>query len=135
MKPAEQTPLSVLRLAEILAEAGLPDGVVNVVTGFGKTAGAALAAHPGVDKIAFTGSTEVGKMIVHAAAGNLKKVSLELGGKSPNIVFVDADMQAATAGAASAIFFTDGQCCRVAGSGSSSRTSTSTTLSRVSSKS
>jgi phenylacetaldehyde dehydrogenase len=115
MKPAEQTPLSVLRLAEILSEAGLPDGVVNVVTGFGETAGAALAAHPGVDKIAFTGSTEVGKMIVHAAAGNLKKVSLELGGKSPNIVFGDSDLPAATAGAASAIFFNHGQCC-VAGS-------------------
>jgi phenylacetaldehyde dehydrogenase len=115
MKPAEQTPLSVLRLAEIFAEAGLPDGVVNVVTGFGETAGAALAAHPGVDKIAFTGSTEVGKSIVHAAAGNLKKVTLELGGKSPNIVFGDADMEAATAGAASAIFFNHGQCC-VAGS-------------------
>jgi phenylacetaldehyde dehydrogenase len=115
MKPAEQTPLSVLRLAEIFAEAGLPDGVVNVVTGFGETAGAALAAHPGVDKIAFTGSTEVGKSIVHAAAGNLKKVSLELGGKSPNIVFGDADIAEATAGAASAIFFNHGQCC-VAGS-------------------
>jgi len=115
MKPAEQTPLSVLRLAEIFAEAGLPAGVVNVVTGFGETAGAALAAHPGVDKIAFTGSTEVGKSIVHAAAGNLKKVTLELGGKSPNIVFGDADMEAATAGAASAIFFNHGQCC-VAGS-------------------
>ena len=115
MKPAEQTPLSVLRLAEIFAEAGLPDGVVNVVTGFGETAGAALAAHPGVDKIAFTGSTEVGKSIVHAAAGNLKKVTLELGGKSPNIVFGDADIEEATAGAASAIFFNHGQCC-VAGS-------------------
>jgi phenylacetaldehyde dehydrogenase len=107
--------MSVLRLAEILAEAGLPDGVVNVVTGFGETAGAALAAHPGVDKIAFTGSTEVGRLIVHAAADNLKKVSLELGGKSPNIVFGDADIETATAGAANAIFFNHGQCC-VAGS-------------------
>jgi phenylacetaldehyde dehydrogenase len=115
MKPAEQTPLSVLRLAEVFAEAGLPDGVVNIVTGFGETAGAALAAHPGVDKIAFTGSTEVGKSIVHAAAGNLKKVTLELGGKSPNIVFGDADIEEAIAGAASAIFFNHGQCC-VAGS-------------------
>src|ERR1700722_20154296 len=115
MKPAEQTPLSVLRLAEIFAAAGVPDGVVNVVTGVGETAGAALAAHPGVDKIAFTGSTEVGKSIVHAAAGNLKKVTLELGGKSPNIVFGDADIAEATAGAASAIFFNHGQCC-VAGS-------------------
>src|SRR5207344_2629849 len=84
---AEQTSLTALRLAELIAEAGLPDGVVNVVTGFGETAGAAAAAHPAVDKVAFTGSTDVGKLIVHAAAGNLKKVSLELGGKSPNIVF------------------------------------------------
>jgi phenylacetaldehyde dehydrogenase len=93
----------------------MPSGVVNVVTGFGETAGAAIAAHPGVDKVAFTGSTEVGKLIVHAAAGNLKKVSLELGGKSPNVVFADADLSSAIAGAASAIFFNHGQCC-VAGS-------------------
>src|SRR6266496_3743380 len=91
LKPAEQTPLTALRLAGLMAEAGLPDGVVNVVPGFGETAGAALAAHDGVDKVAFTGSTEVGKLIVRAAAGNLKKVSLELGGKSPNVVFDDAD--------------------------------------------
>ena len=84
LKPAEQTPLSALRLGELIQEAGIPDGVVNIVTGFGETAGAALAAHPDVDKVAFTGSTEVGKLIVKAAAGNLKKVSLELGGKSPN---------------------------------------------------
>jgi phenylacetaldehyde dehydrogenase len=115
LKPAEQTPLSALRLAELIAEAGVPDGVVNVVTGFGETAGAALAAHDGVDKVAFTGSTEVGKLIIHAAAGNLKKLTLELGGKSPNIVFSDADPDAAIAGAASAIFFNHGQCC-VAGS-------------------
>jgi phenylacetaldehyde dehydrogenase len=89
--------------------------VVNVVTGYGETAGAALAAHKGVDKIAFTGSTEVGRLIARAATGNLKKVSLELGGKSPNIVFSDADPQAAIAGAANAIFFNHGQCC-VAGS-------------------
>jgi phenylacetaldehyde dehydrogenase len=114
LKPAEQTPLTALRLAELIAEAGVPDGVVNIVTGFGETAGAALAAHPDVDKVAFTGSTEVGKLIVHAAAGNLKKVSLELGGKSPNIVFADADASA-VAGAANAIFFNHGQCC-VAGS-------------------
>jgi len=114
LKPAEQTPLTAVRLAGLLAEAGVPDGVVNVVTGFGETAGAALAAHPLVDKIAFTGSTEVGKLIVHAAAGNLKKVSLELGGKSPNIVFDDASPEA-VAGAANAIFFNHGQCC-VAGS-------------------
>jgi phenylacetaldehyde dehydrogenase len=114
LKPAEQTPLTALRLAELIAEAGVPDGVVNVVTGFGETAGAALAAHNLVDKVAFTGSTEVGRLIVHAAAGNLKKVSLELGGKSPNIVFEDAS-PAAVEGAANAIFFNHGQCC-VAGS-------------------
>jgi phenylacetaldehyde dehydrogenase len=111
LKPAEQTPLSALLLAELIAEAGFPDGVVNVVPGYGETAGAALAAHPDVDKIAFTGSTEVGKLIVQAATGNLKKVSLELGGKSPNIVFDDADMKSTIPGAASAIFFNHGQCC------------------------
>jgi len=111
LKPAEQTPLTALRLGELVLEAGFPEGVVNVVTGFGETAGAALAAHPGVDKIAFTGSTEVGKLIVTAAAGNLKKVSLELGGKSPNIVFADADMTTAIPGAANAIFFNQGQQC------------------------
>jgi phenylacetaldehyde dehydrogenase len=115
LKPAEQTPLSALRLAELVTEAGFPPGVVNVVTGFGETAGAALAAHPGVDKVAFTGSTEVGKLIVQAAAGNLKKVSLELGGKSPNVVLADADLDLAIDGAANAIFFNHGQCC-VAGS-------------------
>ena len=114
LKPAEQTPLTALRLAQLIAEAGVPDGVVNVVTGFGETAGAALAAHNDVDKVAFTGSTEVGRLIVHAAAGNLKKVTLELGGKSPNIVFEDA-MDGAIEGAANAIFFNHGQCC-VAGS-------------------
>jgi phenylacetaldehyde dehydrogenase len=92
-------------------EAGFPEGVVNIVPGFGETAGAALAAHPDVDKIAFTGSTEVGKLIIHAAAGNLKKVSLELGGKSPNIILDDADIDAAIPGAASAIFFNQGQTC------------------------
>ena len=112
LKPAEQTPLSALRLGELILEAGIPEGVVNIVTGLGETAGAALAAHPDVDKVAFTGSTEVGKMIVRAAAGNLKKVSLELGGKSPNIIFKDAsNLDAAIAGAASAIFFNHGQCC------------------------
>jgi phenylacetaldehyde dehydrogenase len=110
LKPAEQTPLSALRLGELMQEAGLPPGVVNIVTGFGD-AGAALAAHDGVDKVAFTGSTEVGKLIVKAAAGNLKKVSLELGGKSPNVVFADADREAAIAGAANGIFFNHGQCC------------------------
>ena len=111
LKPAEQTPLSALRLGELIEEAGFPPGVVNIVTGYGETAGAALAAHPDVDKVAFTGSTEVGKLIVQAAAGNLKKVSLELGGKSPNIVFGDADLEMAIPGAASAIFFNHGQCC------------------------
>jgi phenylacetaldehyde dehydrogenase len=115
LKPAEQTPLSALLLAQLIQEAGIPDGVVNVVTGFGETAGAPLAAHDGVDKVAFTGSTEVGKMIVQAAVGNLKKVTLELGGKSPNVVFADADPEASVAGAANAIFFNHGQCC-VAGS-------------------
>jgi phenylacetaldehyde dehydrogenase len=111
LKVAEETPLSALRLGEILQEAGLPPGVVNIVTGFGETAGAALAAHPGVDKVAFTGSTEVGKLIVKAAARDLKHVSLELGGKSPNIVLKDADLESAIPGAASAIFFNHGQCC------------------------
>ena len=111
LKPAEQTPLSALRLGELIMEAGFPDGVVNIVPGYGETAGAALAAHPDVDKCAFTGSTEVGRLIVKAAAGNLKKVSLELGGKSPNIVFKDADLNTAIPGAASAIFFNHGQCC------------------------
>jgi phenylacetaldehyde dehydrogenase len=115
LKPAEQTPLTALRLAELVAEAGVPDGVVNVVPGFGETAGAALAMHPDVDKVAFTGSTEVGKLIVAAAgASNLKKLTLELGGKSPNIVFDDAE-DGAVEGAANAIFFNHGQCC-VAGS-------------------
>lgn len=112
LKPAEQTPLSALRLGELLLEAGLPEGVVNIVTGYGETAGAPLAAHEQVDKIAFTGSTEVGKLIVQAAAGNLKKVTLELGGKSPNIIFKDAaDLESAISGAANAIFFNHGQCC------------------------
>ncbi len=112
LKPAEQTPLSAIRLAELALEAGLPEGVLNVVTGYGETAGAALASHDDVDKIAFTGSTEVGKIIVRAAAGNLKKVTLELGGKSPTVVFKDvADVDAAIQGAANAIFFNHGQCC------------------------
>ena len=111
LKPAEQTPLSALRLGELILEAGFPAGVVNIVPGFGETAGAALAVHPDVDKIAFTGSTEVGKIILKAAAGNLKKVSLELGGKSPNIIFADTDVSAAIKGGAAAIFFNHGQCC------------------------
>ena len=110
LKPAEQTPLSALRLGELILEAGFPEGVVNIVPGYGE-AGAALAAHPDIDKVAFTGSTEVGKSIVGAARGNLKKVSLELGGKSPNIIFRDADLSTAIPGAASAIFFNQGQVC------------------------
>jgi phenylacetaldehyde dehydrogenase len=110
LKPAEQTPLSALYLGQLLLEAGLGAGVVNIVTGFGD-AGAALAAHDDVDKVAFTGSTEVGRLVVAAAAGNLKKVSLELGGKSPNVVFADADLDAAVIGAANGIFFNHGQCC------------------------
>jgi phenylacetaldehyde dehydrogenase len=111
LKVAEQTPMSALRLAELIDEAGFPPGVVNILTGYGEAAGAPLAAHPLVDKVAFTGSTEVGKLIVQAAAGNLKKVTLELGGKSPAIVFPDADLDKAIAGTASAIFFNQGQCC------------------------
>jgi phenylacetaldehyde dehydrogenase len=111
LKPAEQTPLTALRLGELIQEAGFPDGVVNIVPGFGETAGAALASHSGVDKIAFTGSTEIGKLIAKAATENLKKVSLELGGKSPNVVFADADLNAAIPGSASAIFFNQGQIC------------------------
>lgn len=112
LKPAEETPLSALRLGQLILEAGFPPGVVNIITGFGETAGAPLAAHPDVDKVAFTGSTEVGKLIVRAAGeSNLKKVTLELGGKSPNVVFADSDIDSAIAGAASAIFFNHGQCC------------------------
>ncbi|MET0399522.1 MAG: aldehyde dehydrogenase family protein [Longimicrobiaceae bacterium] len=111
LKPAEQTPLTALELARIGEEAGLPPGVLNVVPGFGETAGAALVAHPDVDKIAFTGSTAVGKLIQREAAGTLKKVSLELGGKSPNIVLADADVDAAVKGATMGIFYNTGQAC------------------------
>jgi len=111
LKSAEQTPLSAFKLAELFEEAGFPAGSVNIISGFGETAGAALAAHPAVDKIAFTGSTEVGKLIVKAATGNLKKVTLELGGKSPVIVLPDADLDAAGAGAAAGIFYNQGQVC------------------------
>lgn len=111
LKPAEQTPLSVLRLAELIAEAGIPAGVVNVVTGFGETAGAAIVAHRGIDKIAFTGSTQVGRRIVQACASDLKRVSLELGGKSPIIVFPDISREMAIQGAAGAIFGNAGQNC------------------------
>ncbi|MCW2515417.1 MAG: putative aldehyde dehydrogenase [Mycobacterium sp.] len=110
LKPAEQTPLTAILLAEVIAEVGLPSGVVNVVTGFGDV-GAALSSHPDVDKVAFTGSTEVGKKIVTAAAGNLKKVSLELGGKSPQVVFADADLASAVPGVASGFLFNHGQAC------------------------
>jgi len=111
LKPAEQTPLTALRLGELILESGFPPGVVNIVPGFGETAGAALAAHPNVDKIAFTGSTEVGRLIARAATGNLKKVSLELGGKSPNVIFADADLERAIPGSAAAIFYNQGQSC------------------------
>jgi phenylacetaldehyde dehydrogenase len=111
LKPAEQTPLSVLRLAELIAEAGWPEGAVNVCPGYGETAGAALVEHPDVDYIAFTGSTVVGKQIASRAADHVKHVSLELGGKSPNIVFDDADLDAAVAAAANAIFYETGQVC------------------------
>ncbi|AKH42237.1 acyl-CoA reductase-like NAD-dependent aldehyde dehydrogenase [Altererythrobacter atlanticus] len=111
LKPAEQTPLTAVILAELLQEAGFPAGVVNVVTGYGETAGAALAAHPGVDKISFTGSTQVGKSIVRASTGNLKRVSLELGGKSPVVIFEDADLEKAIPAAAAGIFGNSGQVC------------------------
>src|SRR2546421_7004679 len=112
LKPSEETPLSALLLGELLQEAEIPDGVLNVLPGRGEDAGARLAAHPDVDKIAFTGSTEVGKLIAKASAeSNLKRVSLELGGKSPNIVFADADLSRAVSGAFFGIFFNQGQVC------------------------
>src|SRR2546427_3784908 len=112
MKPAEQTPLTALRVGELLLEAGFPEGVVNLLPGYGPTAGAAIARHMDVDKVAFTGSTEVGHLIMkNAAETNLKRVTLELGGKSPNIVFADADMDEAIEGAHFALFFNQGQCC------------------------
>ena len=111
LKPAEQTPVTALELGKLIQEAGFPEGVVNIVPGYGETAGAALASHAGIDKIAFTGSTEVGKLIAKAAAENLTKVSLELGGKAPNIVFADADMDQAVNGAMMGIFYGQGQVC------------------------
>jgi len=111
LKPAEQTPLPALAFGQLTLDAGLPAGVVNIVTGFGPTAGAAIARHPAIDKVAFTGSTSVGKEILHAAAGNLKHVSLELGGKSPNIIFDDANMELAVTGSATGIFRNQGQVC------------------------
>jgi aldehyde dehydrogenase (NAD+) len=112
LKTAEQTPLSALRVGELIIEAGFPPGVVNILSGYGPTAGAAIAQHMDIDKVAFTGSTEVGHLVMEAAAkSNLKRVTLELGGKSPNIVFADADMDQAIEGAHNALFFNQGQCC------------------------
>lgn len=112
MKTAEQTPLSALRVGELIVEAGFPPGVVNILSGYGPTAGAAISRHMDIDKVAFTGSTEVGHLIMEAAAkSNLKRVTLELGGKSPNIVFADADMDKAIALSHEALFFNQGQCC------------------------
>jgi aldehyde dehydrogenase (NAD+) len=112
LKPAEQTPLSALRIGELILEAGFPEGVVNILPGFGETAGAAIANHMDIDKVAFTGSTEVGHLILQAAGrSNLKRVSLELGGKSPNIVFADADMPQAIEGSHMGLFFNQGQVC------------------------
>jgi aldehyde dehydrogenase (NAD+) len=112
LKPAEQTPLTALRIGELILEAGFPEGVVNILPGYGPTAGAAIARHMDVDKVAFTGSTEVGQLVMKAAAeSNLKRVTLELGGKSPNIIFADADMDQAVEGSHFALFFNQGQCC------------------------
>ena len=111
LKPAEQTPLTALRLGELIMEAGLPEGVLNIITGFGPGAGSSIAEHPEIDKVAFTGSTEVGKIILKASAGNLKKVSLELGGKAPNIIFPDADLDQAVPTAMMGVFFNSGQVC------------------------
>ena len=111
LKPADETPLTALRLGQLCLEAGIPAGVVNIVTGTGAVAGAALAGHPGIDKVAFTGSTPVGKMIGHAAVDNMTRFSLELGGKSPVIVLDDTSLDTAAAGAAGAIFFNQGQVC------------------------
>jgi aldehyde dehydrogenase (NAD+) len=112
LKPAEQTPLSALRVGELAMEAGFPEGVINIVPGFGETAGAAVSEHYDIDKVAFTGSTEVGKLIMQAAGRtNLKRVTLELGGKSPNIIFADSDLDQAVEGSHFALFFNQGQCC------------------------
>ncbi|HEX7877385.1 MAG TPA: aldehyde dehydrogenase family protein [Sphingobium sp.] len=115
IKPSELTPLSTIRIGELMQEVGFPDGVVNIVNGYGHTAGQRIAEHPGIGKVAFTGSTSTGRRIVEASAGNLKKVQLELGGKGPNIVFADANIPAAVGGSAFAIFHNQGQAC-IAGS-------------------
>jgi len=111
LKPAEQTPLTAIRLGELICEIGLPDGVFNLLTGFGPGAGSSIAEHPDIDKVAFTGSAEVGRLILHASEVNLKKVSLELGGKSPNIIFPDAEMEAAVPNAMMGVFYNSGQVC------------------------
>lgn len=111
MKPAEQTPLSCLRMARLAQKAGIPDGVINVVPGYGPTAGAAIVAHPGVDKVAFTGEMSTAQTIMREAAATLKRLTFELGGKSPNVVFADADLDAAVEGAHFALYFNQGQCC------------------------
>ena len=111
MKPAEQTPLTCLRMARLAQKAGIPDGVINVVPGYGPTAGAAIVKHPGVDKIAFTGEYKTAQIIMRDAADTLKRLTFELGGKSPNIVFADADLDAAVAGAHFGLYFNQGQCC------------------------
>jgi len=111
LKPPEQTPLTSLEIPKILEEAGLPAGVLNVLTGFGETCGAPLVAHPKVDKVGFTGSKDVGKMIMRSGADTLKRVTLELGGKSPNIVFADAEFDAAIEGSANGIFWNQGEIC------------------------
>jgi aldehyde dehydrogenase (NAD+) len=113
LKPAEEASLAALRLGELILESGIPEGVVNIVPGYGETAGATLAAHPDVDKVAFTGSHLTGQKIVQASAGNLKRVSLELGGKSPDVVFADADLETTVPGAALAVFNNSGQICGV----------------------
>jgi aldehyde dehydrogenase (NAD+) len=111
MKPAEQTPLSCLRMAKLAQDAGIPDGVINVVPGYGPTAGAAIVRHPGVDKVAFTGELATAKIIQREAAETMKRLTFELGGKSPNVIFADADLDAAVDGAHFALYFNQGQCC------------------------
>ena len=112
LKPASETPLTALAMAEIMLEAGFPPGAFNVLPGGGSTAGAALVKHPGVDKISFTGSTEIGKQVMRDGAETVKRVTLELGGKSPNIIFADADLKSAIRGAQNGIFYGKGECAR-----------------------